>query len=603
MEQAKWIDKEGDPLGSQEQTITISGTRIYEDEVLPGPWNAVVGIAEEMCFFVEWAYNKLYDATYNDKPFLENVRDADGNYNVNDGFTQACKALYKEKHPEAAVLPKDYYFTSIYSRASGMLASQKELLDLYSVQNEQKIAECTDKVEQLKKELDTKSRIKAAIKSVMIDKKDGKEASIELSDIRYKVGQNEIIFFKPGKGHVKEDTLGYELELDDRIRWLAHQIKMIGQKIERLKAKKFDKPRRLTFGGAAFYKSKDTLGLKGDALEEWKKERQRRRQHIVLFSGRGVSTACNYQCFYNYIEHTLEIETMDRRKVKFWDVRFPYRGEELAGYMSRLDGGKKAVGFQLDFRTDKDGRRYFVPKATFTPERPVLRADHKNGIVGIDINADNIAMTEVDGKGKLVKQEVYHFDLLKGNHGQNVSELGRVCKKIVDHCAKVKKPLVKEALDLTKKRASMQYGNRKQHRMISIVAYSMIDQLLRGQAFQQYVKVFEVDPAYTSLIGKVKYMRHFGCSVHAAASYVIARRGLGLEEMIPSYLLLVTERKKKKKPTRTQIMRSGKASMTAKWKQVYKHVKGIATHYFYRKIEQYTTWKEFDEAAKDYRYA
>ena len=33
------------------------------------------------------------------------------------------------------------------------------------------------------------------------------------------------------------------------------------------------------------------------------------------------------------------------------------------------------------------------------------------------------------------------------------------------------------------------------------------------------IAVFEVNPAYTSQIGKMKYMKRFGISIHEAASF------------------------------------------------------------------------------------
>ncbi|MCQ6282393.1 hypothetical protein [Bacillus sp. EB600] len=50
------------------------------------------------------------------------------------------------------------------------------------------------------------------------------------------------------------------------------------------------------------------------------------------------------------------------------------------------------------------------------------------------------------------------------------------------------------------------------------------------------VAVFEVNPAYTSQIGKMKYMKRFGISIHEAASFVIARRAMGFKEKLPPVL-------------------------------------------------------------------
>lgn len=71
-------------------------------------------------------------------------------------------------------------------------------------------------------------------------------------------------------------------------------------------------------------------------------------------------------------------------------------------------------------------------------------------------------------------------------------------------------------------------------------------QLLLGKALQNRVGVFLINPAYTSFIGKVKYMKSFRCPIHMAAAYVIGRRGMGLSERMPRiYRTLIPEEKKR----------------------------------------------------------
>ena len=50
------------------------------------------------------------------------------------------------------------------------------------------------------------------------------------------------------------------------------------------------------------------------------------------------------------------------------------------------------------------------------------------------------------------------------------------------------------------------------------------------------VEVQEVNPAYTSIIGRVKFAKRYGFSVHHAAAWVIARRSLKFSEKPPSSL-------------------------------------------------------------------
>jgi hypothetical protein len=57
----------------------------------------------------------------------------------------------------------------------------------------------------------------------------------------------------------------------------------------------------------------------------------------------------------------------------------------------------------------------------------------------------------------------------------------------------------------------------------------------RGLKFGFHIK--KVNPAYTSVIGRFKYSKMYGLSVHEAASFVIGRRGLDFDENIPKALL------------------------------------------------------------------
>ena len=54
-----------------------------------------------------------------------------------------------------------------------------------------------------------------------------------------------------------------------------------------------------------------------------------------------------------------------------------------------------------------------------------------------------------------------------------------------------------------------------------------------------------VNPAYTSQMGKVKYMSRYGLSIHEAASLVIGRRGMGYKEKMPASYLKCRTRKRK----------------------------------------------------------
>ena len=66
----------------------------------------------------------------------------------------------------------------------------------------------------------------------------------------------------------------------------------------------------------------------------------------------------------------------------------------------------------------------------------------------------------------------------------------------------------------------------------------MLNSLIR-MSLRNGFSVKTVNPAYTSVIGKLKYSKNFGISVHEAAAFAIARRGLELQEQVPQEIILL----------------------------------------------------------------
>ena len=64
------------------------------------------------------------------------------------------------------------------------------------------------------------------------------------------------------------------------------------------------------------------------------------------------------------------------------------------------------------------------------------------------------------------------------------------------------------------------------------MAYSTFRQLLYSKAFRESVEVIGINPAYTSVIGLVKFGSGYKLTPHQAAAVAIARRGLGFGERL-----------------------------------------------------------------------
>ena len=184
------------------------------------------------------------------------------------------------------------------------------------------------------------------------------------------------------------------------------------------------------------------------------------------------------------------------------------------------------------FKKDKRGWRVFVsveyPHVEVTTSR-------KLGAIGVDLNADHLAVTETDRFGNPVRSETvplvtYGIPTERAN-----AMIGDACAAIVEQAKSAGKPIVIEKLDFRKKKAAMEAEGSRYARMLSSLTYNRIKQTLKARAYRNGVRVHEVNPAFTSVIGRVKYADRYGLSVHQAAALVIAQRVLSVSQRLPRH--------------------------------------------------------------------
>ncbi len=198
---------------------------------------------------------------------------------------------------------------------------------------------------------------------------------------------------------------------------------------------------------------------------------------------------------------------------------------------SALDQGQ-AISYR--FVRDATGWRVFASTARADHR---AKADFQLGAVGVDINADHLAVADVDRHGNLV----HRFSVPCVTHGKTAEQrrdaVRVATKEVLRYVADTGKPLVLEKLDFSRRKQELQ-GDARRARALSSFAYGAIVQALHSNALLSGVATQEVNPAYTSVIGRVKYARPLGVSVHQAAALAIARRGMGFGEAAPKRPLI-----------------------------------------------------------------
>ena len=80
------------------------------------------------------------------------------------------------------------------------------------------------------------------------------------------------------------------------------------------------------------------------------------------------------------------------------------------------------------------------------------------------------------------------------------------------------KPIVIEQLDFKQKKAQLEGESRRYSRMLSSFSYGKIKAYFISRGHRNGVEVFQVNPAYSSVIGRAKFMERYGLTVHQAAA-------------------------------------------------------------------------------------
>lgn len=429
-------------------TITIPSRRYYVDELVSDPANPtgiLSSLADTFAQFnilKERAYNRLYDEKYLGIKLPEKLP----------------AMIKKEAARRFGIRINDYYITSIYSRASGLLSSQKELQKLYDQEFKERQENREEKIKSLEEELARKQELKALFVARSKARKAGLVFADELFEpFKIRFRQDSVFFHGKKNRTVCLNAYLYECRVDREIRSLKQRIALIKDKIKRADSMYRSEPKRAVFGSRKQYREKDTVCRTSGQQEQWHKERTSRRFHSVHFSGRHTSQYGNFQCRYDVWAKKVEITLIDGKVLTLSNISFPYRGRELLEL--RLDPLHPSVGYSLEYRKDGNGREYFILKASFPVENDRMNYDMCSGVIAADLNYDHIAWAELNKDGCMTDCGVIGFSLEGLNSGEAGTVLGKACKELVRICSDRKKPLAKEKLDIKKTR--LEYGNKK----------------------------------------------------------------------------------------------------------------------------------------------
>ena len=226
-------------------------------------------------------------------------------------------------------------------------------------------------------------------------------------------------------------------------------------------------------------------------------------------------------------------------------VRFAYGHEQVLAALQgnaeyaqyRRQHGEKAarataLGQAISYRFKRDGRGWRVFAATRMMDVPVV-TDQRRGAIGVDLNADHLAVAETDASGNCLR--AWRVPLVTYGRSSRQAEalIGDAVASVVGYAREAGKPIVIEKLDFRHKKAVLEGESRRYNRMLSSFSHGRVKAYFISRGYRHGVEVHQVNPAFSSIIGQVKFLERYGLSVHQAAALALARRLLGCSERIP----------------------------------------------------------------------
>jgi hypothetical protein len=117
----------------------------------------------------------------------------------------------------------------------------------------------------------------------------------------------------------------------------------------------------------------------------------------------------------------------------------------------------------------------------------------------------------------------------------------------------------------------------------------MVELAIR-KALRRGLSIVQVNPAYSTVIGKHKYANAYGMSIHEAAAFVLARRGQGRKERLPKRIVAQLPRLRKR-----LIAEAERKSQSEKMRNLL--LKWAYELYNWKEQQSFSLWSIWDKAS------
>ncbi len=315
------------------------------------------------------------------------------------------------------------------------------------------------------------------------------------------------------------------------------------------KAKQYPTDKPVVFGGKRLFEKLCKNHLTGKAREKLKKQWKELRQGTLIAIGSKHKTAQG-NLLLRFMELDgklyLRITTGNREFIYARVLREPSNSKDkwLTFMAMLLESWQTQSYFPYTVELKLRDREVYG-SVSFEIPKPEVKYTKENGVIAIDTNASpiHLAVAEVSKTGELLSyQTISLHHLLELSQNSKDHQEWILAHKIVDLAIQKNKAIAIENLKKLK-RGMRGDGKATLRKILHNWNAKKLLQKLKRVAMLKGVEIVEVNPAYTSVIGMLKYAPQLNIDKDIAGAYVIGRRALGFKEDMPeNYEKLLKDR-------------------------------------------------------------
>jgi IS605 OrfB family transposase len=298
-------------------------------------------------------------------------------------------------------------------------------------------------------------------------------------------------------------------------------------------------PKKLIFGGRTLFEKLKKNHLQGKRLKELKRKwREKRQGNLLSIGAKHITHKGNLNLRFTPAEkgkNNLWLRiALKNRKFILAKVKRDLSGksDKWALFLAKILSGEQ-FPYTVELKL-KDGQIYgFVKFSLEVPPQTITKA---KGVIGIDVNARpfHLALAEVSPDGNLQSyKSIYLSHLLKcKSRNRKEYEEWLIAHEVVKFAKEKNKAIsIEDIKNLPKgKRGN---GKAKLRKILQFFSYRRILKKIESLAINEGIEVVKVNPAFTSIIGMMKYCPQYFIDKDIAGAYVIGRKALGFQEKIP----------------------------------------------------------------------